>query len=453
MARCRGSSSRPLLRVRNRRLLFIAPSAYPLGGVADWLDYCLPGLVEQGWDTTLGLVAGRFHDVDRYLERHPWHDTIAIPSVSGSQEGRVLSLMKAINHVSPDVVAMVNIADCYEAIRRLRLAGATSAKLAVTLHGLQLDMLDHLRADVDVIDGVVVSNRLAAAVARTYLASPHRVVYAPYGVPASTDAPIAHRDNAVLRLLYCGRIEQSQKRVLDIPQIVRNLVDSGVQVRTAIAGSGPDEGEFERRIVELGVSDHIALLGVLSPMQLAREYHLHDALLICSAWETGPIVAWEAMSHGLPVLSSRYVGSGLEAALANDVNCLLFPVGDCVVAAQLAQQLKDSNLRRRLGQAGLKLVQERYNRRTSVLQWSDALEQICQFAPRVASASNHRVASSRSRLDTWVGSTFAERVRRAVGIEFRHNEPGGEWPHTYLINDDQQMFLDRIAAIDVAPES
>src|SRR5690349_18307661 len=41
-----------------RNILFVAPSAYPLGGVATWLDYVVPGLRHRNWKVTLGLVQG-----------------------------------------------------------------------------------------------------------------------------------------------------------------------------------------------------------------------------------------------------------------------------------------------------------------------------------------------------------------------------------------------------------
>ncbi len=46
-------------------LLVVAPSAYPLGGVATWLDDLVPGLERAGWRVTVGLTAGRHHDVSR----------------------------------------------------------------------------------------------------------------------------------------------------------------------------------------------------------------------------------------------------------------------------------------------------------------------------------------------------------------------------------------------------
>ena len=51
-------------------------------------------------------------------------------------------------------------------------------------------------------------------------------------------------------------------------------------------------------------------LGVLDAAALRRAYGEAGCLLLTSAWETGPLVVWEAMAAGLPVVSAAYTGSG-----------------------------------------------------------------------------------------------------------------------------------------------
>ena len=60
------------------RLMFIASSAYPLGGVQVWLDYIVDGLAEAGHEVIVGLANDRFHDADHYLRVHPFADVVRI---------------------------------------------------------------------------------------------------------------------------------------------------------------------------------------------------------------------------------------------------------------------------------------------------------------------------------------------------------------------------------------
>ena len=60
----------------------------------------------------------------------------------------------------------------------------------------------------------------------------------------------------------------------------------------------------------------VTFLGRLSPTEMRDKlYARANTLLMPSFWETGPIVNWEAMAAGVVVVSSRYVGSGLEGSL------------------------------------------------------------------------------------------------------------------------------------------
>lgn len=212
-----------------KKLLFIAPSAYPLGGVADWLDYLLPGLHDLRWECLLGMAEGRHHLVESYLGRHPWPAVMRVKNVTGSREGRIQALIRAIEKTGPDILAVVNIVDCYEAVRRLRLAGQACPRVVATLHGLQSDLLADLQSEADVIDAVIVTNRLSAKMAGQFLQADERVLYAPYGVPLLDSADLSQRErDGFVRLLYSGRLEQEQKRILDLPDLLhamRNLGD------------------------------------------------------------------------------------------------------------------------------------------------------------------------------------------------------------------------------------
>lgn len=429
------------------RLAVFAPSAYPLGGVADWLDYLLAGLAQRGVEPELCLVAGGGHDVDRYLARHPWPKARAVRNPTGSAEGRVRALMAAAEATAAQIVLAVNLHDVYEAVRRLRWRGGRDApKLAMALHALQDDLIADIARNADVLDGVIATNRLSVALAAAALAAEDRVHYAPYGVPPVAVAARPPRAPSPLRLLYAGRIEQAQKRVLDLAPILAAARRGGLAVRLAIAGAGDAEASLRMALAEAGVADCVDWLGDLERAQLAAAYRAHDALLITSEWETGPIVAWEAMAHGLPVVSARYVGSGLEAALVDGDTALLFDVGDAAAAAACLHRLADPRLRAGLVAAGRRLVAERYTVEHSVDAWHRALQAVLAAAPRPRAPP--RPAPIRGRLDRWLGVGPAEDLRRRLGIGFAHRTPGAAWPHSGSADLGQPQFLEAARRLD-----
>jgi glycosyltransferase involved in cell wall biosynthesis len=413
-------------------VMFVAPSAYPLGGVATWLDYLLPGLAGRGWRPILGLVAGVFHDVDRYRAAHPWSDCLGIENPTGTPEGRIRALMRVIRRVRPSLVAGVNIPDTYAAIGRMRANGESTPHVVMTNHSVEERYLEDANAWADVLDGLICTNRLGCRLAQQFGRLQHtRVHYAPYGVAVPTSVDREFHDSPILRVAYSGRLDEGQKRAGDIPQILAELERLGVNYEMLIAGGGPSEPALRARLQALIDAERVRFLGVLDyPTLVDRVYKQADILLVTSSWETGPIVAWEAMAHGLTVVTSRYIGSGLEGSLVHEKNCLMYPVGDVRAAATQVARATRSSLRRSLALAGYGLVRERYSCSRSVEAWDRSLRNVLASPARAATRPERSVAPS-GRLDRVFGTAVAESVRRCLGRSYRHSEPGGEWPHVH----------------------
>lgn len=415
-----------------QKLLFVAPSAYPLGGVQVWLDDMLAGLGAQGWRVELALTAGRFHDPDAYLAKHPFAPAHIVSAPTGTRAGRIRALRDCFESTQPDIVAGVNLADVYSAVVEARARGASGMKAVATLHGLQPDFLADFRANAPVLDAVICSNRLAQRlVSQCCGLSPDRVLYAPYGV--REERSVRRDQSRPFRLCYVGRIEVEQKRVFDLLDIVARARTQGMDVELLVAGDGPQASAFIAEIGARRLENHVTLLGAL-PAQDIREavYARADALIVTSNWETGPIVAWEAMMAGLPVLTAAYVGHRAEGALVDGVNCAIFPIGDIAVAVERLRALMDISFYERVAESGRALVRERYTLEKSVRQWA---EQFCVAAslPKLPPPLWWSAVAPAGRLDRFFGNEMGETLRRVMRRGFVHTEPGGEWPHAYGI--------------------
>lgn len=103
-----------------------------------------------------------------------------------------------------------------------------------------------------------------------------------------------------LRLLLIGRLEP-QKDISLALQTVQQVAQSR-PVHLRICGEGDQRDQIEREIVERGLTDMVTLVGFTSDVQAElRQAHL---LLITSVFEGGPAVGPEAISYGLPVVST-----------------------------------------------------------------------------------------------------------------------------------------------------
>jgi len=434
------------------KLLFLAPSAYLLGGVQVWLADLVPGLRERGWQVQVALVSGDWHDVAAYKRAFPHLPAVAVANPTGTEEGRLRGIARLLEERQPDLVAGVNIAALYPAVARLRRRGAFHGRTVMTLHGLQADLLANLVAQRKVIDAVIATNQLTCALCREEAGLPEaRVFYAPYGVaadPRPVVPPPGGPPEGSLRIAWVGRLSEDQKRVLDLPAILGQLDRRNLDYRLSIAGVGPDATAMETVLAPWIRRGTVELLGCLDAESLRRQvYAQHDALLITSSWETGPIVAWEAMAAGLVVVSSRYVGHRLEGALEDGANALLYDVGDAQGAADQLERVAAPDLRARLTTAAHRLVLERYTREASLRSWDRALRHALALPPLPPTAAAAPLPA-RGRLDRWLGAARAEDLRRLLGLRFHHPEPGAEWPHAEGEGGDEAVLLRRAAALE-----
>lgn len=412
------------------RILFIAPSAYPLGGVAVWLDYLSRGLRDLGWEVTVALASGEYHDITAYRVVYPTlPNVVEICNPTGSQQGRINSLIECIEDVNPTIVVGINIPDAYEAVNRLREKRKARVRVVMAMHGFEQDMLSDARRYRDVLDGVVGTNRLTLRLLEqvSRLGS-EQLLYAPYGVKLLPNCSIRELE-APFHILWSGRLESSQKRIMDIPAILENLAEKGNDYEFSIAGSGPEEEELRAKLAGKGLLGRVRFLGTVDHRKMGKVYRDHDALLITSFWETGPIVAWEAMATGTPIVTSRYLGSGAEGALKDATNCLMFETGNVVEAAKQLTRITDTVLASKIARGGRELIRKRYTRKISVDKWSGAFSMIMRRPPRVAALIDP--IKNNGRLDHLLGTKWGEVVRKKLGVSFRHQGAGGEWPHSY----------------------
>lgn len=133
--------------------------------------------------------------------------------------------------------------------------------------------------------------------------------------------------------------------------------------RGAIVGEGPLEVDLRRQIGQLGLSEVVTLAGVWSSS--ADALAAADVVVVCSRWESGPLVAWEAMQLARPLVSTP-VGA-VPDVVVDGVSGRLTPVGDAVALADtLESVLSDPSRAQALGEAGRAAVGASYDETTLV---------------------------------------------------------------------------------------
>jgi glycosyltransferase involved in cell wall biosynthesis len=303
----------------------------------------------------------------------------------------------------------------------------------MTIHAIQPDFYDDAKEHAAVLDGVVCTNKLACELVKVDSGvNEKRIFYAPYGVTVHTKTNTSKEFQEPFRLAYVGRLEQHQKLVHDLPPILEHLEAAGFKYQLIIAGTGPEETWIKREFKDRMNVGIVEFLGAIELHEMNKNvYDRADAVIITSAWETGPIIAWEAMASGVPVVTSQYIGSGLENSLTNNKNCLTFPVGDSREAAECIMRLKDVHVREKLVRGGYQVVNNRYDQQSSVEAWDRSFVKIMASQINSEAVKQSFTVTPSGRLDRVLGIGLGETIRSAFSRRYVHQSAGSEWPHSY----------------------
>ncbi len=123
-------------------------------------------------------------------------------------------------------------------------------------------------------------------------------------------------------LLFSGRLSR-EKGIDLLLEAFNKLSAKYPRLSLTIVGDGPQKNTIKRNITELGLHEKVILVGKASESEMAKYYKLSSLVVIPSIWlETGPLVAYEAIHSGRPVLGSN--AGGIKSIIKNGKTGILF---------------------------------------------------------------------------------------------------------------------------------
>ncbi len=151
-----------------------------------------------------------------------------------------------------------------------------------------------------------------------------------------------------------GRLsrEKGHRDLLDAASVLRAR-QPRTPARFVIVGDGPERAALERRSAALGLSDAVAFAGYRENVR--PFYALADVVALPSYTEGSPNVVLEALAARVAVAATR-VGGVPEIVTDGETGLLVKQRDPRAMADALARLRDDPELRRRLGDAGRRLV-------------------------------------------------------------------------------------------------
>ncbi len=197
-----------------------------------------------------------------------------------------------------------------------------------------------------------------------------------HGVTSRSD-----RHNEVPIVLYVGAVSR-EKGLIELVEATHLLLQKQIDCRVEIVGEFRDEAferEFRHRVSQLKLQSHIHFHGRVSSTDQKYQIYSH-ADIFCFptfyAAETFGIVLIEAMSSGLPVVSTRW--RSIPDTVEHGATGLLVEPRDAKsLAGAIEQLVNDRDSRLTMGAAGRQHFEDLYTLKAFHRLMDERLAEVC----------------------------------------------------------------------------
>lgn len=171
-----------------------------------------------------------------------------------------------------------------------------------------------------------------------------------------------------LMVLSIGRLSIQKGHTYLIDAISRLSLEYKNYLRFFIAGSGDLHNELENKIRELKIENQISLLGIRKDIPALLQ--AADIFVLPSIWEGLPLVILEAMSAGLPILTTDV--EGIDDVIINGESGIVTPLKDSYsLVDNLTYMVNNESLRRKIGNNAQIRFEENYTLEKMCLRYEE----------------------------------------------------------------------------------
>ncbi len=323
-------------------LLIILPHGLNVSGVTLWAVRLVNTLAARGRACAL-LLHPEPNDQRRLsVEFHPRVEVIAptgLPALDaypGNFAPFIATYRETVRHLSgssrrPVLVSPNLLGDCYGLTAALSLSEPEIVRVIGWQHSdIEYDARVLAHYEPIITSFIAVSKKIHTTLAARLPQRSADLHHIPYGVPipeGRTDRYSADRTNAEsrtpnaapVRLLYTGRLEHHQKRIMALPLLSAELERRNIPHRLTIVGDGPASEDLDAAIAG---RPFITRLPAVDQPTLFALLDDHDAFVLPSRYEGLSISMLEAMARGCVPVVAR-TDSGATDAIESGVNGLI----------------------------------------------------------------------------------------------------------------------------------
>jgi len=241
--------------------------------------------------------------------------------------------------------------------RRIAIAAADSLKLNLLTRRWYsfLRMQKKVARLLDPI--IVVSDSTRRDVSKDFRVPIERMETVHHGINLEQWRPLPHIKRVDNRLIAVASADVPLKGLIYLIEAYAILLKDYPDLRLSVVGS-LREGQTKKRLIKLGILDKVEFLSGLSDEEISELYATCTIAVTPSVYEGFGFPVGEAMSSGIPVVSTT---GGSLPEVVGDAGLLVPPKDPQALAEAIATMLDDPELRDRLGAAARERIVSQFD--------------------------------------------------------------------------------------------
>lgn len=177
-------------------------------------------------------------------------------------------------------------------------------------------------------------------------------------------------------IAFSARFEVAQKRQDIMLDAFKIVLEKHPEYTLKFFGDGLDEQKMKDYAGDLGIADNVCFCGISK--QVLNDISSSELFVLSSDYEGIPNALLEAMSIGLPCVSTDCSPGGARMLINNEENGLIVPCGDsCKLAEAICRMIEDREFAINCGKKALE-VRERFSQQNILSAWKDYINQIAK---------------------------------------------------------------------------
>ena len=178
------------------------------------------------------------------------------------------------------------------------------------------------------------------------------------GIATEVFRPLPHVERIPLRVMVTASADQPLKGMKYLLRAIALLAPKYPAIKLMILGKLNENGATEQLINSLDIGKHLLFVSNIATEQLVEYYGLASVVVVPSIYEGFGLPAGEAMSCGVPVISTN---GGALAEVVGDAGIIVGVRDHHAIAEKIAYLFEDSKARQALSISGRKRIVESFS--------------------------------------------------------------------------------------------